>query len=68
MGVPSAAHLRSTPHQGLHTDEEARVGWVWTAVVAWVLLAAPAAVVLGRTIHRADREERKARPRRPRRP
>jgi hypothetical protein len=52
----------------LHTDEEACVGWVWTAVVAWVLLAAPAAVLLGRTIHRADQEERKARPRGLRRP
>ena len=33
------------------------MGWVWTAVVIWVLLALPAAVLLGRTIHRADREE-----------
>jgi hypothetical protein len=52
----------------LHTDEEARVGWVWTAVLAWILLAGLSAVLLGRTIHRADQEERKARPRRPRRP
>ncbi len=50
---------------GLHTDEEARVGWVWTAVVAWVLLAVPAAVLLGRAIRRAEREERPPGPRRP---
>jgi hypothetical protein len=36
------------------------VGWVWAVVVVWVLLAAPAAVLLGRTIHRADREELEA--------
>jgi hypothetical protein len=36
---------------------EARVGWLVTAVVLWVLLALPAAVLLGRAIHRADREE-----------
>jgi hypothetical protein len=30
---------------------------VWTAVVVWVLLAVPAAVLLGRTIHRADDRE-----------
>ncbi len=40
------------------------MGWVWAAVVAWVLIAALAAVLLGRTIHRADREEL-AGPRRP---
>ena len=39
------------------TDEEARVGWVWTAVVVWVLLAVPAAVALGRVINRAERRE-----------
>ena len=33
------------------------MGWVWTAVAAWVLLAVPAAVLLGRVIRRADREE-----------
>jgi hypothetical protein len=33
------------------------VGWVWAVVVVWVLLAVPAALLLGRTIHRADREE-----------
>jgi hypothetical protein len=52
----------------LRTDEEARVGWVWTAVVAWVLLAGVAAVLLGRTIHRADQEELEAPPAGPRRP
>jgi hypothetical protein len=44
------------------------VGWVWTAVAAWVLLAALAAVLLGRTIHRADEEELGPRPAGPRRP
>ena len=39
------------------TDEEACVGWVWTAVVVWVLLAVPAAVALGRVINRAERRE-----------
>ena len=39
------------------TDEEACVGWVWTAVVVWVLLAVPAAVLLGRAINRAERRE-----------
>ncbi len=38
------------------------MGWVWTAVVAWVLLAGPAAVLLGRTIHRADQEELEVHP------
>ena len=38
-------------------DEEAQVGWVWTAVVVWVLLAVPAAVLLGWAINRADRRE-----------
>ena len=33
------------------------MGWVWTAVVVWVLLAVPAAVLLGRIIHRADERE-----------
>jgi predicted membrane-bound mannosyltransferase len=33
------------------------VGWVWTAVVVWVLLAVPAAVALGRVINRAERRE-----------
>lgn len=33
------------------------MGWVWTAVAAWALLAVPAAVLLGRVIRRADREE-----------
>ncbi|WP_448611175.1 hypothetical protein [Geodermatophilus sp. URMC 60] len=42
--------------------------WVWTAVVVWVLLAVPAAVLLGRTIHRADREELGVRSTGPRRP
>jgi hypothetical protein len=37
------------------------VGWVWTAVAVWVLLALPAAVLLGRTIHRADQQELGAR-------
>ena len=36
------------------------MGWVWTAVAAWVLLAVPAAVLLGRVIRRADREELEA--------
>ena len=36
------------------------MGWVWTAVVVWVLLALPAAVLLGRTIHRADEQELEA--------
>jgi hypothetical protein len=30
---------------------------VWTAVVLWVLLAVPTAVLLGRTIDRADLHE-----------
>jgi hypothetical protein len=30
---------------------------VWTAVLVWVLLAVPAAVLLGRIIHRAERRE-----------
>ncbi len=34
------------------------MGWVWTAVAVWVLLAVPVAVLLGRVIRRADREER----------
>ena len=38
------------------------MGWVGTAVVAWVLLAGLAAVLLGRTIHRADQEELEVRP------
>jgi hypothetical protein len=46
----------------LRADEEARVGWVWTAVVAWCLLAGLAAVLMGRTIHRADQEELEVRP------
>ena len=33
------------------------MGWVWTAVAVWVLLAVPVAVLLGRVIRRADREE-----------
>ncbi len=33
------------------------MGWLVTAVVLWVLLAVLAAVLLGRAIHRADREE-----------
>ena len=33
------------------------MAWVWAAVVVWVLLAVPAAILLGRTIHRADRRE-----------
>jgi len=33
---------------------------MWGAVVAWALLAAPAAILLGRIIHRADREELEA--------
>jgi hypothetical protein len=33
------------------------MGWVWTAVVVWVLLAVPAAVALGRVINRAERRE-----------
>ena len=33
------------------------MGWVWTAVSVWVLLAVPVAVLLGRVIRRADREE-----------
>jgi hypothetical protein len=41
----------------LRTHEEAQVGWVWTAVVVWVLLAAPAAVLLGRSIRSADDRE-----------
>jgi hypothetical protein len=44
----------------LRTDEEARVSWVWTAAAVWVLLAVPAAVLLGRTIHRADERELRA--------
>jgi hypothetical protein len=36
------------------------VGWVWTAVVVWVLLSLLAAVLLGRTIHRADEQELEA--------
>ncbi len=31
--------------------------WVWTAVVVWVLLAVPAAVLLGRSIRSADHRE-----------
>jgi hypothetical protein len=31
--------------------------WMWTAVVVWVLLAVPAAVLLGRSIHCADDRE-----------
>ncbi len=37
------------------------MSWVWTAVVAWFLLAGLAAVLLGRTIHRADQEDLQAR-------
>ncbi len=33
------------------------MGWVWTAVVVWVLLAGVAAVLLGRTIDHADLHE-----------
>jgi len=33
------------------------VGWVWTAVVVWVLLAVPAAVLLGQSIRSADDRE-----------
>jgi hypothetical protein len=44
------------------------VGWVWTAMVAWVLLATLTAVLLGRTIHRADQEELEVRAAGPRRP
>ncbi len=33
------------------------MGWVWVALVLWLLLAVPAAVLLGRTIDRADRHE-----------
>jgi hypothetical protein len=33
------------------------VGWVWTAVVVWVLLAVPSAVLLGRSIRSADDRE-----------
>jgi hypothetical protein len=33
------------------------VSWLWTAVVVWVLLAASAAVLLGRCIDRAKRRE-----------
>jgi hypothetical protein len=51
---------------GVRADEEAQVGWVWTAVVVWVLLAVPGAVVLGRTIDRADQREL-GKPERPRR-
>ena len=38
------------------------MGWLWTAVVAWVVLAGLTAVLLGRTVHRADEEELGARP------
>ena len=31
--------------------------WVWALVVAWALLAASVGILLGRIIHRADREE-----------
>ena len=47
--------------RGSHASEEASVGWVWTAVAVWVLLAVPVAVLLGRVIRRADREELEAR-------
>jgi hypothetical protein len=50
------APLRCTRYHGC-ADEEAGVGWVWTAVVVWVLLAVVAAVLLGRSIHRADLRE-----------
>jgi hypothetical protein len=33
------------------------VGWVWAALVLWVLLAVPAAVLLGRIIDCADERE-----------
>ena len=33
------------------------MGWVWVAVVVWVLLAVPIAVVLGVAIRGADRQE-----------
>ena len=36
------------------------MGWVWTALVVWVLLAVLGAVVLGRVVRRADREELEA--------
>jgi hypothetical protein len=41
----------------VRTDEEVRVGWVWTAAVTWVFPAVPAAVLLGRAIHHADLRE-----------
>ncbi len=41
---------------------------MWAAVVDGVLIAVAAAVLLGRTIHRADREELGVRPTGPRRP
>ncbi len=43
--------------RGSHAGEEASEGWMWTAVAVWALLAVPVAVLLGRVIHRADREE-----------
>ncbi|SNT01451.1 hypothetical protein SAMN06893096_11318 [Geodermatophilus pulveris] len=36
------------------------MGWVWTAVGVWVLLAVPIAVLLGRVIRRADHQEHEA--------
>ncbi|SET92739.1 hypothetical protein SAMN04488546_4282 [Geodermatophilus poikilotrophus] len=33
------------------------MGWVWAALVLWLLLAVPAAVLLGRTIDHADQHE-----------
>jgi len=33
------------------------MGWVWAAVVVWVLLAVPVAAVLGGVIGLADRRE-----------
>ncbi len=44
------------------------MGWVWTAAVAWFLLAGLAAVLLGRTIDRADQEELEVRPAGPQTP
>ncbi len=44
------------------------MGWVWTAVAAWVLLACLVAVLLGRTIDRADQVELEVRPAGPQTP
>ena len=59
-GSRTHRRLRCTPSPESQADGEARVGWVWAVVVVWVLLAVPAAVLLGRAIHRADREELEA--------